>query len=193
MESKLEDIAQLTGEIDYSDAMSISRKAASDTEYRKKVRELIGDWEDAQEAGDDAAATKAAKAIKALSPENMKDGGNDKFPFTVSFNQDDLKDDRGVNSRYPQGTVSRILLLRCEEQNTELWMKIYFIPNGGKEFIFGSKLNNITDSLKGYVSQQDFNGFAPKVCFNPTEINLIYNAIEWLEKNKEQVYPKTHL
>lgn len=69
MESKLEDIAQLTGEIDYSDAMSISRKAASGTEYRKKVRELIGDWEDAQEAGDDAAATKAAKAIKALSPE----------------------------------------------------------------------------------------------------------------------------
>ena len=69
MESKLEDIAQLTGEIDYSDAMSISRKAASDTEYRKKVRELIGDWEDAQEAGDDAAAKKAAESIKALSPE----------------------------------------------------------------------------------------------------------------------------
>jgi hypothetical protein len=61
MESKLEDIAQFTGEIDYGDAMSISSKAASDKEYRKKVRELIGDWE---------AATKAAKAIKALSPEN---------------------------------------------------------------------------------------------------------------------------
>jgi hypothetical protein len=69
MESKLEDIAQFTGEIDYGDAMSISSKAASDKEYRKKVRELIGDWEDAQEEGDDEAATKAAKAIKALSPE----------------------------------------------------------------------------------------------------------------------------
>lgn len=69
MESKLEDIAQFTGEIDYGDAMSISRKAASDKEYRKKVRKLIGDWEDAQEDGDDEAATKAAKAIKALSPE----------------------------------------------------------------------------------------------------------------------------
>lgn len=193
MESKLEDIAQFTGEIDYRDAMSISSKAASDKEYRKKVRELIGDWEDAQEDGDDAAATKAAKAIKALSPENMKDSDNATFPFTVCFNQDELESDRGMNSRYPNGTVSRVLWLRCDEQNTELWMKIYFIPDGGKEFIFGSKLNNITDSLKGYVSQQEFNEFAPKVCFNPTEINLIYNAIEWLDKNKEQVYPKTHL
>jgi hypothetical protein len=69
MESKLEDIAQFTGEIDYGDAMRISSKAASDKKYRKKVRELIGDWEDAQEDGDDEAATKAAKAIKALSPE----------------------------------------------------------------------------------------------------------------------------
>lgn len=69
MESKLEDIAQITGEIDYGDAMSISRKASSDKEYRKKVRELIGDWEDAQEDDDEEAATKAAKAIKALSPE----------------------------------------------------------------------------------------------------------------------------
>lgn len=69
MESKLEDIAQFTGEIDYADAWRISSKAASDKEYRKKVRELIGDWEDAQEEGDEEAATKAAKAIKALSPE----------------------------------------------------------------------------------------------------------------------------
>lgn len=69
MESKLEDIAQFTGEIDYGDAMSISSKAASDKEYRKKVRELIGDWEDAQEDGDEEAAKKAASAIKALSPQ----------------------------------------------------------------------------------------------------------------------------
>jgi hypothetical protein len=123
----------------------------------------------------------------------MSQSSEQKLHFTVSFNQGDLKADRGVNSRYPKGTVSRILWLRCEERNTEIWMKIYFIPDGGKEFIFGSKINNITDSLKGYVSQQEFNGFAPKVCFNPTEMNLIHNAIEWLGKNKEQVYPKTHL
>jgi len=122
----------------------------------------------------------------------MSQSSEQTFPFTVNFVADDCREDRGLNNRYPKGTVSQILLLRSPQKATELWMKIYFIPDGGKEFIFGSKSNNITDSLKGYVSQQEFNEFAPKVCFNPTEMNLIYNAIDWLGKNTEQVYPKTH-
>jgi len=122
----------------------------------------------------------------------MSQSSEQTFPFTVNFVADDCREDRGLNNRYPKGTVSQILLLRSPQKATELWMKIYFIPDGGKEFIFGSKSNNITDSLKGYVSQQEFNEFAPKVCFNSTEMNLIYNAIDWLGKNTEQVYPKTH-
>lgn len=122
----------------------------------------------------------------------MSQSSEQTFPFTVNFAADGCKEDRGLNNRYPKGTVSQILLFRTQEKDTELWMKIYFTPDGGKEFIFGSKSNNITDSLKGYVSQQDFNEFAPKVCFSPTEMNLIYNAIDWLGKNKDEVYPKTH-
>lgn len=122
----------------------------------------------------------------------MSQSSEQQIQFTVNYEVYNFKEDRGLNNRYPKGTVSQILLLRCPKKATELWIKIYFTPDGGKEFIFGSKSNNITDSLNGYVSQQDFNEFAPKVCFNPTEMNLIYHAIEWLGKNKDEVYPKTH-
>jgi hypothetical protein len=122
----------------------------------------------------------------------MSQSSEQQIQFTVNYEVYNFKEDRGLNNRYPKGTVSQILLLRCPQKATELWMKIYFTPDGGKEFIFGSKSNNITDSLKGYVSQQEFNEFAPKVCFNPTEMNLIYNAIDWLGKNTDEVYPKTH-
>lgn len=67
-ESKLEDIAQLTGVIDYGDAWAIDEKATADKEYRKQVRALIGDWEDAMEEENDEEATKVAEKIKALVP-----------------------------------------------------------------------------------------------------------------------------
>jgi len=121
----------------------------------------------------------------------MSQSSEQTLHFTVNFDESDIKDDRGPNNRYPKGTVSRLLLLICDEKNTELWVKIYFTPDGGKEFVFEGK-NNVADTYPEFMPRAKY-GIAPKVCFNSIELNLIYNVIEWLGKNKEQVYPKTHL
>lgn len=68
MESKLEDIAQVTGVIDYSDAWAINKKAGTDKAFRKQVRSIIGDWEDAAEDEDESGMEAAAKELKKLVP-----------------------------------------------------------------------------------------------------------------------------
>lgn len=75
MESKMEDIAQISGEIDYGDAHNIMGLANKDAAFRKKVRALVGDWEDAAEAGDEAEMTRIAKGLKTLVPAESKTEG----------------------------------------------------------------------------------------------------------------------
>lgn len=75
MESKLEDIAQISGEIDYGDVHNIMGLANKDAAFRKKVRALVGDWEDAAEAGDEAEMTRIAKELKKLVPAESKTEG----------------------------------------------------------------------------------------------------------------------
>lgn len=72
MESKLEDIAQISGEIDYGDVHNIMGLANKDAAFRKKVRALVGDWEDAAEAGDETEMTRIAKELKTLVPAESK-------------------------------------------------------------------------------------------------------------------------
>ena len=60
MESRLEDIAQISGEIDYGDVRNIMGRANKDAAFRKKVRALVGDWEDAAEADDETEMTRIA-------------------------------------------------------------------------------------------------------------------------------------
>lgn len=66
-EEHLEDIAQETGVIDYGDAYTLNDKAEQDKEFRKKIRLLIGDWEDAIMEGDMEEAKKIARQLKELS------------------------------------------------------------------------------------------------------------------------------
>ena len=68
MEGKLEDIAQLTGVINYGDAWAIASKAGTDMAFRKQVRSIIGDWEDAAEEEDEDGMEAAAKELKKLVP-----------------------------------------------------------------------------------------------------------------------------
>ena len=60
-EERLEDVAQLTGEIDYSDAWSLDKKATDDKEFRQKVRAALA--EDDQD-GMDAAGKKLKELVK---------------------------------------------------------------------------------------------------------------------------------
>lgn len=68
MEQKLEDIAQLTGVIDYGDVYAIEGKAKTDKAFRKEVRAIIGDWEDAAEEEDETTMEECARKLKALVP-----------------------------------------------------------------------------------------------------------------------------
>ncbi len=68
MEKKLEDIAQMTGVIDYSDVYTLERKAKTDKAFRKEVRAIIGEWEDAAEEDDETTMEECAKKLKALVP-----------------------------------------------------------------------------------------------------------------------------
>lgn len=72
MNSKLEDIAQISGEIDYGDAHNIMELANKDAAFRKKVRTLVGDWEDAAGADDESEMTRIAKELKKLVPAESK-------------------------------------------------------------------------------------------------------------------------
>lgn len=64
MESKLEDIAQMTGHIDYSDVSTLLKMCGNDDSFKKTVRALINKWEDAMEDGDDKTAEEVAAKLK---------------------------------------------------------------------------------------------------------------------------------
>lgn len=67
-EERLEDVAQLTGEIDYSDAWALDKKATDDKEFRKKVRAALDEYDDAvaedDQDGMDAAGSKLKELVK---------------------------------------------------------------------------------------------------------------------------------
>jgi hypothetical protein len=67
-EERLEDVAQLTDEIDYSDAWALNKKATEDKAFRKKVRAALGEYDDAvaedDQDGMDAAGRKLKELVK---------------------------------------------------------------------------------------------------------------------------------
>jgi hypothetical protein len=67
-EERLEDVAQLTGEIDYSDAWALDKKATEDKGFRKKVRAALDEYDDAvaedYQDGMDAAGRKLKELVK---------------------------------------------------------------------------------------------------------------------------------
>lgn len=65
-EERLEDVAQLTNEIDYGDAWKLNRKAEDDKEFRAKVRAALNDYDDAVADDDEDAMAAAGKTLKAL-------------------------------------------------------------------------------------------------------------------------------
>ena len=67
-EERLEDVAQLTNEIDYSDAWALDKKATEDKEFRQKVRAALDEYDDAvaedDQDGMDAAGRKLKELVK---------------------------------------------------------------------------------------------------------------------------------
>jgi hypothetical protein len=67
-EERLEDVAQLTDEIDYSDAWKLNKKATEDKAFRKKVRAALNEYDDAvaedYQDGMDAAGRKLKELVK---------------------------------------------------------------------------------------------------------------------------------
>lgn len=65
---RLEDVAQLTNEIDYNDAWALNKKATDDKEFRKKVRAALDEYDDAvvedDQDGMDAAGQKLKELVK---------------------------------------------------------------------------------------------------------------------------------
>ena len=51
-ESQLEDVAQLTGKIDYSDAKKLNDRASYDSRFHKKLASLVHKYQDAESEGD---------------------------------------------------------------------------------------------------------------------------------------------
>lgn len=66
LESRLEDVAQLTGEIDYNDAWSLNKKATEDKAFRLKVRAALDEFDDAGEEDDQDGMDAAGKKLKEL-------------------------------------------------------------------------------------------------------------------------------
>lgn len=65
-EERLEDVAQTTGTIDYSDAWKLNAQAKADKNFRKKVREALALYEDAAEEGDEVVMEEAGNQLKVL-------------------------------------------------------------------------------------------------------------------------------
>ena len=65
-EERLEDVAQLTGEIDYGDAWKLDAKATKDKEFRQKVRAALNDYDDAVVEDDEDGMAAAGKKLKEL-------------------------------------------------------------------------------------------------------------------------------
>ena len=65
-ESRLEDVAQTTGTIDYGDAWKLNEHANADKNFRKKVREALALYEDAAIEGDAVVMEEAGNQLKVL-------------------------------------------------------------------------------------------------------------------------------
>lgn len=67
-EERLEDVAQITNEIDYNDAWALDQKASEDKEFREKVRAALDEYDDAvaedDQDGMDAAGRKLKELVK---------------------------------------------------------------------------------------------------------------------------------
>ena len=65
-ESRLEDVAQLTNEIDYSDAWKLDKKATEDKVFRNKVRAALNEYDDAVAEDDEDGMAAAGRKLKEL-------------------------------------------------------------------------------------------------------------------------------
>lgn len=72
MEGQLEDIAQITGEMNYTDVGKIMAAAETANALREQVRALISDWEDAAEKENEGEMVRIAKELKKLVPAESK-------------------------------------------------------------------------------------------------------------------------
>ena len=67
-EERLEDVAQITNEIDYNDAWALDQKASEDKDFREKVRAALDEYDDAvaedDQDGMDAAGRKLKELVK---------------------------------------------------------------------------------------------------------------------------------
>ena len=72
MEGQLEDIAQITGEMNYTDVGKIMTAVETDNALREQVRALISDWEDAAEKENEGEIALIAKELKKLVPAESK-------------------------------------------------------------------------------------------------------------------------
>ena len=66
---RLEDVAQLTDEIDYSDAWALNKKATEDKAFRKKVRAALNEYDDAVAEDDQDGMDAAGRKLKELAKE----------------------------------------------------------------------------------------------------------------------------
>lgn len=66
LESRLEDVAQLTNEIDYNDAWTLKKKASEDKAFRKKVLAALNKYDHAAEEDDQDGMDAAGKRLKKL-------------------------------------------------------------------------------------------------------------------------------
>lgn len=83
LETRLEGVAQVAGVIDYGDAWRLDRAAASDKDIRKKVRNLLSEFDDAAYDEDEAAMEKVAQQLKELAdtvPDKSNEGLEDDPP-----------------------------------------------------------------------------------------------------------------
>lgn len=65
-EERLEDVAQLTNEIDYSDAWALAMKATDDMAVRQKVRVFLNEYDDAVAGDDQDGMNDAGRKLKEL-------------------------------------------------------------------------------------------------------------------------------
>ena len=68
-EERLEDVAQLTNEIDYNDAWALDQKASEDKDFREKVRAALGEYDDAVAEDDQDGMDAAGRKLKELAKE----------------------------------------------------------------------------------------------------------------------------
>lgn len=65
-EERLEDVDQLTNEIDYNDAWALDQKASEDKDFRDKVRAALDEYDDAVAEDDQDGMDAAGKKLKEL-------------------------------------------------------------------------------------------------------------------------------